>query len=101
VFFANGAMIGCWAAHIPLAKERLDIGHAALGFALLGMAVGALIAMPLAGGVIARLGSAAVTRASTIAFCAALPLPVIAPDLLLLTGALSFSAQRTASWTWR
>ena len=88
VFFANGAMIGCWAAHIPLAKERLDIGHAALGFALLGMAVGALIAMPLAGGVIARLGSAAVTRASTIAFCAALPLPVIAPDLVLLTLAL-------------
>lgn len=88
VFFANGAMIGSWAAHIPLAKERLGIGHAALGVALLGMAAGALITMPLAGGLIARLGSAAVTRVSTIVFCLALPLPVIAPDLLLLTLAL-------------
>src|ERR671916_272077 len=84
VFFANGAMIGTWAAHIPLVAEKLAIGHGALGLALLGMAVGALIAMPLSGAFIARLGSAAVTRASTVAFCATLPLPVIAPDLFLL-----------------
>src|SRR5688500_602428 len=81
VFFINGATIGSWAAHIPLVKERLAIGHAALGLALLGMAAGALIAMPLSGAVIARRGSAAVTRASTLVFCAALPLPIIAPDL--------------------
>jgi MFS family permease len=88
VFFVNGAMIGSWAAHIPLVKERLDIGHAALGVALLGMAVGAMIAMPLSGPAIARLGSARVTRVSTILFCATLPLPVLAPDLVLLTAAL-------------
>jgi MFS family permease len=81
-------MIGSWAAHIPLVKEKLAIGHGALGLALLGMAVGALIAMPLSGAFIARLGSAAVTRISTVVFCASLPLPIIAPDLVLLTAAL-------------
>ena len=88
IFFVNGAIIGSWAAHIPLVKERLEIGHAALGLALLGMAVGALIAMPLAGAAIARLGSAAMTRASTLVFCLTLPLPILAPDLVTLTLAL-------------
>ena len=68
VFFANGMMIGGWAAQIPLVKERLAVGHGALGLALLGMAAGTMIAMPLAGAAIARRGSAAVTRASTLDF---------------------------------
>jgi MFS family permease len=81
-------MIGGWAAQIPLVKERLAVGHGALGLALLGMAAGAMIAMPLAGAAISRVGSAAVTRASTLAFCLALPLPVLAPNLVLLAMAL-------------
>lgn len=88
VFFANGSMIGAWAAQIPLVKEKLAVGHGALGIALLGMAGGAMIAMPLAGAAISRLGSAAVTRASALAFLLALPLPVLAPNLVLLAAAL-------------
>jgi MFS family permease len=88
VFLANGMVIGSWAAHIPLAEARLGIGHASLGLALLAMAVGALFAMPLTGAFIARLGSAKVTRVSTLVFCLSLPLPVLAPNLPLLMAAL-------------
>lgn len=90
VFFLNGAVVGVWAPHIPLVKERLAIGPGLLGLALLGAAAGALVAMPLAGMLMGRFGSAAVTRVSTFAFCAALPLPVLAPDVALLIAALVF-----------
>jgi MFS family permease len=88
VFFANGFVIGSWAAQIPLVKERLAIGHSTLGFALLAMAAGALVAMPVGGAVIARLGSAAVTRWSAVTCFAAFPLAILAPSPLLLGCAL-------------
>ena len=88
IFAANGAIMGTWAAHIPLVEHRLGVSHATLGVALLSMALGALIAMPLGGAAIARLGSAAMTRASTLAWLATFPLPILAPDPLLLMAAL-------------
>ena len=89
VFFANGAVLGSWVPHIPLAQARLALGPAMLGLALLAMAAGALLAMPLTGAVIGRVGSAPVVRSSAFAFCAALPLPVMAPSLPLLVAALA------------
>lgn len=90
VFLVNGAVFGSWAPQIPFVQERLAIGPAVLGAALLAMAVGALAAMLLAGGAIARFGSAPVTRATGLALCLALPLVVLAPDLPLLVAALAF-----------
>ena len=49
VFFLNGAMIGTWVAQIPFVQERLDVSKATIGLALLCMAIGAMIAMPLTG----------------------------------------------------
>ena len=46
--------------------------------------------MLLAGGVIARFGSAPVTRATGLALCLALPLAVLAPNLPALVAALAF-----------
>jgi MFS family permease len=88
IFFANGAIMGTWAAHIPLVEQRLGISHATLGVALLAMALGALVAMPLGGAAIARVGSAAVMRASTIVWCAAFLLPILAPGPLVLIATL-------------
>lgn len=88
VFLANGAAIGSWAPHIPLLKERLGLSPGLLGLALLAMAAGALIAMPLAGIVIARRGSAPVASVAGLLFCALLPLPVLAPGLTSLSLAL-------------
>jgi MFS family permease len=90
VFLANGAVFGSWAPHLPLVQERLDIGPAVLGGALLAMAVGALCAMLVAGAVIARFGSAPATRVSGIALCLALPAACLAPNLAALIVALTF-----------
>lgn len=88
VFLANGAAIGSWAPHIPLLKERLGLSPGLLGLALLAMAAGALTAMPLAGFVIARRGSAPVAWIAGLLFCALLPLPVVAPNLVSVMVAL-------------
>jgi MFS family permease len=93
IFLANGAIIGTWAAHIPLVAERLGMDHSQLGIALLAMALGALIAMPLGGAAISRLGSAIVTRAATIALLVCFALPLLAPSpLVLILTLLAFGA---------
>ncbi len=88
VFLVNGAVFGSWAPHIPLVQERLGLGPALLGTALLAAAVGALVAMLAAGAMIARFGSAPVTRVSGLLFCAALPFVALAPSLPALVAAL-------------
>jgi MFS family permease len=61
-FLVNGAVFGTLAARIPAIKDRLDLGSGALGIALLGVALGAVVAFPAAGRLIARVGSRPVTR---------------------------------------
>ena len=90
IFFVNGATIASWVPHIPLVKEKLGLSEGLLGLALLGVAVGAVISLTLSGWLIARFGSRAVTSVSTLAFCLALPLPVLAPSFSLLVFALVF-----------
>jgi len=89
VFAVNGAMIGTWVAHIPWLQERLDISKTTIGFCLLCMAAGALIAMPVTGQILDRRSSGSVTRAATLAYCLLLPLPLIAPSPVAL-GAILF-----------
>lgn len=88
VFLVNGAVFGSWAPHIPLVQERLGLGPALLGTALLAAAVGALLAMLGAGALIARFGSAPVTRVAGLLLCMALPLVALAPSLAALVAAL-------------
>ena len=46
VFFVNGALFANWVSRIPAVREALNLNKAELGVALLGLAVGALIAFP-------------------------------------------------------
>lgn len=93
IFFVNGAVIGTWAAHIPLVEKRLEISHSVLGFALLTMALGALVAMPLTGSAIGRLGSAKVMRGATAGLLLLFLLPLVAPHpVLLFAGLFLFGA---------
>src|ERR671914_1951485 len=59
-FFVHGAILASWASRIPSVKDALDLGAGALGVALLGQALGALLAAPLAGAACARVGSRSV-----------------------------------------
>jgi len=82
VFFANGATLASWVSRIPAIKGGLKLTDGQFGLALFGMAVGALIAFPLAGMFIARFGSRRVTLVVGLAFCAALSMLPFAPSLI-------------------
>ncbi|HKG94476.1 MAG TPA: MFS transporter [Gemmatimonadaceae bacterium] len=84
IFFLTGAGTANWAVRIPAVQERLALSEGALGVALLGVSVGALVAMPVAGRLVARRGSRPVTWAAAAAFAAALALPPLAPSLTTL-----------------
>jgi len=93
VFIVNGGAIGTWAAQIPFVQERFDLSKSALGLVLLSMSVGVIVALPLMGQAIVRLGSARATRIAGVAACLTLALPLLAPDELLLPlGLLVFGA---------
>ena len=54
-FIGSGFAFASWASRIPQVRTRLDLDPAALGLVLLAIAAGSVVALPLAGPVIARL----------------------------------------------
>ena len=58
VFFGAGFAFSNWAARIPQVRDGLHLSPAKLGLLLLSIAAGSVLALPLAGLVIARLGAA-------------------------------------------
>ena len=48
LFFLNGVMLATWATRIPAVQAALHLSSGQLGIALLGMAIGAMIAMNIA-----------------------------------------------------
>jgi fucose permease len=80
VFLVNGAGMGLWAGHIPIVKERLDLSAGALGVALLAMALGAMLAMPLTGWLTSRFGSRPCVIGAGAAYGLLLAGPVLAPS---------------------
>lgn len=89
VFFANGVVIGTWVVRIPAIQQRLDLSEGLLGLALLGAAVGALVAMPLVGALVSRFGSRRVVGATAMLLSLSLISPALAPSLLFLLPALA------------
>ncbi len=92
-FLVYGLIVGAWVPHIPLAKDRLAVGNGIFGMALLAIAIGGIIAMPISAGMTSRFGSAKVAAVTGIALCLAFILPPMAPDLAtFLPAALLFGA---------
>ena len=81
IFLLNGAVIASWLPHIPDLKSRLLLDDGGLGLLLLAMAAGAILALPIAGWLVATLGSRVVTSASAAALSAAVVLPVLTPGV--------------------
>ena len=82
IFLVQGLMMGAWVPHVPLAKDRLNVGPAVLGLALLAVAAGAVLAMPLTGALINRFGSARMTLVTGILLAITFYGPTNAPTLL-------------------
>jgi MFS family permease len=88
VFFVNGAVIGTWVAHIPWIQDRFDFSKSTLGLVILAMSIGVIVALPLMGQAIVRLGSVRATRIAGTVCALVLPLPLLAPEPWLLPIAL-------------
>ena len=56
-FIGAGFAFASWASRIPQVRDRLDLDPAALGLVLLAIAAGSVVALPLAGTLIGRIGS--------------------------------------------
>jgi MFS family permease len=97
IFFLSGFGFASWAVRIPAVQERLGLGEGLLGVALLSMAAGSLVSMPLAGCLVPRLGSRPVVGATALASYLALPLLALAPSLALLIAALAFAGASAGS----
>lgn len=89
LFFIAGAPTGSWFVRIPTVQDRLDLSDGLLGVALLGMAIGSLLAMPATGWLIARWGSRPVAVTAALVMCLAISLPAVAPDLPTLVMTLA------------
>ncbi|MFF2194904.1 MFS transporter [Streptomyces sp. NPDC058157] len=88
VFCAHGAVTGSFATRIPWIQEHTQVGAGTLGLALAFPALGAALAMPLAGRVNHRFGARAALRGLLCLWTLSLVLPGLAPNLVTLCCAL-------------
>jgi MFS family permease len=88
VFFLNGFGYGSWVPRIAEIQAKLTLSEGQLGLALFMAAVGALLAMPLAGAAAHRYGSRAATAVAVVCYGLSLPGLALAPGLLGLGLAL-------------
>jgi len=58
VFFLNGFNFASWASRLPAVRTALGLSEGSMGLLLLFAAVGSLLALPLAGMVVQRVGAA-------------------------------------------
>ena len=56
-FIGSGFAFASWASRIPQVRDRLRLDPAALGLVLLAIAAGSLLALPLSGPIVTRIGS--------------------------------------------
>ena len=87
LFLLNGTFMGAWAPKIPEFASRLSLSESQLGLMIVGFGIGSLILMPLAGILIAHLGTSRAVRGATIAFIPTMLLLSLAPNIW--TGAIA------------
>ncbi|MES2706314.1 MAG: MFS transporter [Verrucomicrobiota bacterium] len=83
LFFLNGALFATWVSRLPAMETARSLSHAQLGLALLVIAVGAVISMPLTGALSSRVGTAFICRATVVSYCLILPLLAVVPGIPL------------------
>ncbi|MER7664949.1 MULTISPECIES: MFS transporter [unclassified Streptomyces] len=88
VFCVHGAVTGSFATRIPWIQDHAAVSAGQLGLALAFPALGASVAMPLAGAVSHRFGARNALRGLLALWTLALTLPALAPNLLGLCAAL-------------
>jgi MFS family permease len=88
VFAAHGAVAGSFATRVPWIQDHAGVSAGQLGLALAFPALGASVAMPLAGSISHRFGARNALRGLIALWTLSLVLPSLAPNLLTLCLAL-------------
>ncbi|MEU6486009.1 MFS transporter [Streptomyces sp. NPDC046887] len=88
VFCVHGAVTGSFATRIPWIADHAGVSAGQLGLALAFPALGASLAMPLAGAVSHRMGSRPALRLLLVLWTLSLTLPSLAPNVWGLAAAL-------------
>ncbi|WP_262490623.1 MFS transporter [Neolewinella marina] len=83
-FAINGLVYANWTSRLPRLQQLYDIDNGETGFVLMALALGALVAMPLAGFLIVRSGSRQLALISTLVFILSAPLMAYMPNYLAL-----------------
>ena len=91
MFFAAGLGFGGWAALIPSYQHRLQLSDAELAMALLTFAIGAMLAMPLAGLALTRIAGPKIALISGLGFSLVQALAPHATGLLTLCTVVTLS----------
>ncbi|MGI8485363.1 MAG: MFS transporter [Thermomicrobiales bacterium] len=92
MFALNGIVWGTWIARIPGVANHLDVSKSQLGSVLPAFAIGALIALPAAGWLVGKIGSArsftifGLLRTAFFPLLAFAPTPVLLAFVLFLFG---------------
>jgi MFS family permease len=87
VFFVHGALFASWVARIPAIKGELGLSDAELGLVLLCGTFGGVVALPLAGWVVARTGSRTTVELGQPAYALLLVGLAFAPTPIALAAA--------------
>ncbi len=85
MFLANGFLMGSWAPQIPLLLPRHQITESTLGLLIFLLGVGAVGAMTMAGGLIAKHGTRLVLRIFAVTASVSLACVVLAPNMWILS----------------
>jgi predicted MFS family arabinose efflux permease len=101
VFALNGFIFASWVSRLPATRDALGLDPAGMGLVLFVGAAGSIVALPLTGAVVERVGTVTTTRGASLV-CAlgfgavALGLLVRSPGLV--AGALFVAAAGIGSW---
>ena len=98
VFAANGGLFATWVSRIPAVRDDLGADERGLGFALLFTAVGSLVAMPLSGRLVGRVGARQVLLVCIVVCVLGYPALGLAPDLVVLAAVLLVIGAGVGVW---
>ena len=101
-FVLNGSFMSAWASRIPSVRDTLGLTNGGMSILLLAFSLGSVVAMPLAGAVVLRIGPARTVFAGSLAVAAGLLVVSLAVDGLGLVPLSAFglllAGAGSASW---
>lgn len=98
VFFINGTLLASLLARLPSVRDDLDLTPQSLGLVLLSGSVGSLIALPLAGFLVARVGVSRVIVVAATVGAVGVACAGLAPSVPVLVVTLFFWGFGNGCW---